>query len=118
MSDLLALSPDYLSLTNGALGNAGHASLSALKSLKQFSDTPVTAHMIGADKTKSQARAFAQVALDLGVSELLVLRGDARENQASDFCYASDLLFYLQSQFGGQALVDLICAALEKQRIS
>lgn len=78
LSDLSPFSPEFVSVTFGAGGSAREASVDALKALTRDPTAPViAAHLTAAAGSRSETLALAAEFADMGVTDLVALRGDA-----------------------------------------
>jgi len=75
-----ALNPGYFSVTYGALGTGQARSVRVVKDLLDVSDVPVAAHLTFEGSTIAEINDVALHLREIGVSRIVALRGDARED--------------------------------------
>ena len=97
------LSPKYISVTYGALGareGANERSLLALKKCcEYFPPSELVAHLVGASNNQTSVDNFVTTLSDMGISKILVLRGDIPAQDELVFQYSTDLLSYLKGKY-------------------
>ncbi len=105
VKELEALKPDYVSVTYGALGATQDKSLRIIEKIKAGSSFNVMAHYTCIGTKRSDADIFLAKLKELGIENILALRGDlpggegANIMEMSDFKYAVDLVKYIKSSF-------------------
>lgn len=77
---LETVSPAFFSITYGALGSGQQQSLTTVAEAAAETSVPIAAHLTFEGSTRDETRAVAQQFLDAGVTRLLALRGDARDD--------------------------------------
>ena len=78
---LETLKPEFFSVTYGALGSAGEASVDIVKELIGESQTPVAAHLTCIGMSKTELQNHIQRLATMGVKHIVALRGDCIEGQ-------------------------------------
>lgn len=100
ISEIAALKPDYMSVTYGAGGtNCGYAA--RIASIISESGVPSLSHLTCVGSSKADVKAHLTELNNLGVSNILALRGDLPNdfgNVCSDFTYASELTSFIKSE--------------------
>jgi len=76
LPQLVALRPDYCSVTYGAGGSTREKTLAIVEAIQRRHDLPAMAHLTCVGATESQLRTIAERARALGIRNLLALRGD------------------------------------------
>lgn len=103
-ASLAELSPDYISVTLGAGGNASlrQNTLFVADHLQNDHGIPAVAHLPAINFTKAEIREFLQALKQRGITRFLALRGDKCPNKTpkTDFTHASDLVEFVRG-FGG-----------------
>jgi len=93
LGQLETFNPAFLSITFGALGSGQQQSLTTVEQVAAETTTPIAAHLTFEGSTRDEVRANAQHFLEAGVTRLVALRGDAREDAAlaarRGTCYTS-----------------------------
>lgn len=94
--------PAFISVTYGAGGSSQGRSLKVITALSQVFN--VMAHFTCVNTRRDQIDSFMEKLKYLGVENVLALRGDVpsgmdKKDVLSDFCYASDLIEYLNSNY-------------------
>ena len=95
---LVAVEPDYISVTYGASGSTRESSRALVRSI--IAETPITAvaHLTCVGASRGEAAALVGEFLDEGVRSILALRGDPPKNQPDwvphpqGLAYASELV--------------------------
>ena len=77
MGQLELLSPEFFSMTYGALGSQRDHSISAVATMCKQQPVPVAAHLTSAGHTREYMLELAQHFHDEGVQRIVALRGDA-----------------------------------------
>lgn len=100
ISEIAALKPDYMSVTYGAGGtNRGYAK--QIAALISASNVTSLAHLTCVGSSKEYIKNHLAELKDLGISNILALRGDlpqGMESISSDFNYASELTEFIKSE--------------------
>jgi methylenetetrahydrofolate reductase (NADPH) len=93
LGQLETFDPAFVSITFGALGSGQLQSLTTVAQVAAETATPVAAHLTFEGSTRDEVRANARQFLDAGVTRLVALRGDAREDaqlaEKRGTCYQS-----------------------------
>ncbi len=93
---LETLQPEFFSITYGALGSAGEASVDIVKDLIGESQTPVAAHLTCVGMSKTELQNHIQRLATMGVKHIVALRGDGIEgqldHQGNGLRYAEELV--------------------------
>ena len=107
IEELKKLSPDYVSVTYGALGSSQDKSLSITRKIQNEIGLNVMAHYTCIGATHEKVDAFLKDLEDAGVVNILALRGDAPHGmdisealKESPFNYATDLVRYIREKTG------------------
>ncbi|MBQ3334966.1 MAG: methylenetetrahydrofolate reductase [Eubacteriaceae bacterium] len=84
--------PDYMSVTYGAGGDGGRYTADIAAHIKSRGVTPL-AHMTCVSATKESVKANLSTLRDIGVQNILALRGDLPDGyKPGDYRYAADLI--------------------------
>lgn len=96
--ELSACHPDWISVTFSAGGSGNSAATADIAGrIQAAGKTNALAHLTCLGSTKADVDAYIQKLCDLGVQNVLALRGDPRPGrEARDFAYAKDLIAYLK----------------------
>ena len=99
---LETLKPEFFSVTYGALGSAGEASVNIVKDLLAESQTPVAAHLTCVGLSRTELQSHIQRLATLGVKHIVALRGDCvegqLEHQHDGLRYAEELVKLINQQ--------------------
>ena len=101
LSHLYQFKPDFISCTYGA-GGSGAVRNIDLCNVIQKSKNLVMPHFTCIDSSKEQILSLASKYVDMGIENVLALRGDfpaGRDNTGGDFSHADELLGFLSPQF-------------------
>ena len=77
---LETLSPDFFSVTYGALGSASQASIDTVQQLRKDSTYPIAAHLTCAGQTKAELLQQLADYKSMGIQHIVALRGDMPES--------------------------------------
>lgn len=101
---LETLRPEFFSVTYGALGSAGEASVDIVKDLLAESQIPIAAHLTCVGMSKTELQNHIERLATLGVKHIVALRGDhiegQLEHQRDGLRYAEDLVKLINQQGG------------------
>lgn len=101
--ELVSLSPDFISVTYGAGGSVkDNRTVEVCKLIVQSGKSKPVAHLTCIGSTKEQIDEILQNLQNIGVADILALRGDRNPNVSheGDFKYASDLISYIRKKKG------------------
>jgi methylenetetrahydrofolate reductase (NADPH) len=98
-TELAQLGPDFMTVTYGAGGGNQEGTYEAVAYIAQKLHLPVVSHLTCVGATKARISTLLDRYADIGVTDILALRGDlpkdASTDQVSDFAYASSLVDFL-----------------------
>jgi methylenetetrahydrofolate reductase (NADPH) len=104
ISELKALNPDYVSVTYGALGSSQDKSLAIIKRIHDELSLEVMAHYTCIGGTKDGVHDFLAQLKEIGIDNILALRGDPPAGEkisealgSSPFKYAADLTEFIKA---------------------
>lgn len=108
---LAPLNPAYLSVTFGAGGSTLDATYETVKSLRRSTAVPVAPHISCMVKSREVLLAMLQSYRVMGIDRLVVLRGDRPDGMTGPgpFQYASELVAFIRSEFGGHFHIEVAC---------
>ena len=99
-------SPDYISVTYGALGNTLSNTAMIAKTIKDNTSAQPLAHLTCVASTRDKVDSVCNELKQYGVENILTLRGDIPKDTTtpifSDFKHASDLASYIKGKYNGQ----------------
>ncbi len=97
LAQLKDIRPDYISITYSAGGSKNSRTAELAKIVKDSYGIEPLAHLTCINSTKQEVGKALQDLVDIGVENVLALRGDRIEGQVrSDFAYASELVKYIK----------------------
>ena len=105
LSKLLAYNPHFITCTYGAGGSTRDRTLTTLEAVRSLTDIPIASHLTCVQATADEIQTYVQKAVDLGVSNIVAIRGDIPQGQESfevtegGFAYANELVGFLHQQF-------------------
>ena len=106
IKQLASYSPDYMSVTYGALGNTLSNTAMIAKNIKDNTDAMPLAHLTCVASTREKVDSVCDELRNYGVENILTLRGDIPKDTTSpifsDFKHASDLSSYIVSKYDGK----------------
>ncbi len=98
LTQLKDIRPDYISITYSAGGSKNSRTAELAKIVKDNYGIEPLAHLTCINSTRQEVGKALQDLVDIGVENVLALRGDRIEGQVrSDFAYASELVKYIKS---------------------
>ena len=100
VNTLAPLDPEFVSVTYGAGGTTRQLTHDAVETIHKTTGLKVAAHLTCVDATRAETLAIAQGYADVGVSDIVALRGDAPKGTAH----------YTPHPDGFESSVDLIAA--------
>jgi methylenetetrahydrofolate reductase (NADPH) len=108
---LAPLEPEYLSVTFGAGGSTLEATFETVAGLAARTDVPVAPHISCMAHSKDMLRKILESYADMGISRLVVLRGDRPEGTAGPgpFQYANELVAFIRDTFGDRFRIEVAC---------
>ena len=108
---LASLKPQYLSVTFGAGGSTLTATRDTVNALIQEAGVPVAPHISCMAQSREMLRALLQDYLQVGVTRLVVLRGDRPDGLSGTgpFQYANELVTFVREEFGDQFQIEVAC---------
>lgn len=109
---LLDLSPDFISVTYGAGGTAkDNRTVEVCRLIAESGKSTPVAHLTCIGAKKSEIDEILDKLTEIGVSDILALRGDRNPNvtHKGEFEYASDLIYYIKSKMGDKFNIMAAC---------
>lgn len=103
--------PSYITCTYGAGGSTQDRTLQIISQVHQKYDLPVATHLTCVGSTADEIRQYLQQAWDLGVENVVALRGDPPQGekkfQATEggFAYANELVEFVHQEFPEMGIV-------------
>ena len=105
IKQLASYSPDYMSVTYGALGNTLSNTAMIAKNIKDNTNALPLAHLTCVASTREKVDSVCDELKNYGVENILTLRGDIPKDTEtpifSDFKHASDLAAYIKTKYDG-----------------
>ena len=106
IKQLASYSPDYMSVTYGALGNTLSNTAMIARTIKENTNAEPLAHLTCVASTRDKVDSVCNELQSYGVQNVLTLRGDIPKDTTtpifSDFKHASDLAEYIKCKYNGQ----------------
>ena len=106
IKQLASYSPDYMSVTYGALGNTLSNTAMIARTIKENTNAEPLAHLTCVASTRDKVDCVCNELQSYGVQNVLTLRGDIPKDTTtpifSDFKHASDLAEYIKGKYNGQ----------------
>ena len=105
LGKLLDYNPQYITCTYGAGGSTRDRTLTTLEVVRALTDVPVASHLTCVQATAEDIRSYVEKAVDLGVGNIVAIRGDIPQGQdrfevtEGGFGYANELVEFLDSTF-------------------
>lgn len=99
LSNLTALSPDFISVTFSAGGSGNSDKTSTVASMvKNTYKTDAVAHLTCINSSRAEIDALTDTFIAEGIENVLALRGDIRDDKKTDFSHSSDLIPVLKEK--------------------
>lgn len=108
---LVEFRPSYITCTYGAGGSTQDRTLSVISEVRQKYELPVATHLTCVGSTAEQLREYLARAWELGVRNVVALRGDPPQGQdkfevtAGGFAYANELVEFIRGEFPDMGIV-------------
>lgn len=108
---LAEFKPSYITCTYGAGGSTQNRTLEVIAAVRQKYDLPVATHLTCVGSTADQLHDYLQRAWDLGVQNVVALRGDPPQGEetfqatAGGFSYANELVEFIRTEFPEMGIV-------------
>ena len=105
---LLQFAPSFITCTYGAGGSTQSKTLEVVARVHRETSLPVATHLTCVNRTAAQLADYLREALDLGVENVVALRGDPPQGEATfqaidgGFRYANELVAFIRQEFGTQ----------------
>lgn len=102
---LVAFDPSFITCTYGAGGSTQDRTLEVIGDVRKKHNLPVATHLTCVGRTAGQLRDYVCRAVELGVHNVVALRGDPPQGEtkftstAGGFSYANELVSYLRGEF-------------------
>jgi methylenetetrahydrofolate reductase (NADPH) len=97
IGELAVTQPDFISITNGALGGTRATTKDIVISQNSRWDFPVMAHLTCVGQRSVEISNLVDVYVSEGIENILALRGDG--DDGSDFAYAIDLVTFIKNRY-------------------
>lgn len=91
VNEIAAVGPHFMSVTYGAGGTSVGQTIAIAQAIER-SNRPALAHLTCIDTNESKISSVLNQLREVGVENILALRGDAVNGNNGDFMYASDLM--------------------------
>jgi methylenetetrahydrofolate reductase (NADPH) len=105
VAELVKFQPGYITCTYGAGGSTQDRTLEVISTVRQRHKLPVATHLTCVGRTPSQLRAYLSRAGELGIENVVALRGDPPKGEATfkpvegGFCYGNELVAFIRGEF-------------------
>ena len=107
--ELSAITPEFFSVTFGALGSSQDATFETITNLLNNTNIPIAPHLTCAGIKKSQATDLLDKYIELGVNRVMVLKGDPpkvrfpykNSRDQGDFRFANEMVEFIKEHYKG-----------------
>jgi len=105
LRELVAFQPDFITCTYGAGGSTRSKTLDIISRVHREFNLPVASHLTCVGCTVDDLRAYLREAWDLGIENIVALRGDPPRGEKAftavegGFTYANELVALIASEF-------------------
>ncbi len=105
ISNLMPLSPSYVSVTYGAGGTTRDLTHDLVVRIKKQTNITVVSHLTCVGSNRAEMHSILEKYQEAGIQNILALRGDPPKDQkdyvepANGFAYAADLVSYIKKHF-------------------
>jgi len=96
VEDVASLEPAFVSVTYGAAGSSRESSLSCLEALRKKTRLEIVAHLALANHTQAELLELVERISQLGIDNILALRGDGVEATYDRLCFAADFIHLIR----------------------
>ncbi len=109
LAKLDGTNPDFYSVTFGALGSAQDATFATINQLSAATSVPIAPHLTCVGSDKVQITKLLDEYIRLGVSRVVVLRGDIPPaiRDIGEFHYASELVEFIKNKYDNRFTIDV-----------
>lgn len=110
--ELVALEPEFFSVTFGAGGSTREKTFETVCQLKEQTGINTAPHISCIGASKQSLKQMLDRYQQHGINRLVVLRGDkpaAEDPLVSDFQYAYELVAFIKEQYGDQFTIEVAC---------
>lgn len=110
LEKLYTMQPDFISCTYGAGGTNAGRHMEICKAIHDSGKTMALSHFTCIGNTKEDIRRQMDKCLELGIDNLLALRGDIPqgwEGTRGDFSHASELIAFLREEYGDRFVIGM-----------
>ena len=99
--NLLEFNPDCFTVTFGAGGTTREKTIETVKIIQACTNKPVAAHISCIDSTRENILALCQAYLNLGIKNLVCLRGDIPSgmHEIGELKHANELVSFIRNNF-------------------
>ena len=107
---LLALAPEYVSVTFGAGGSTRSRTVGTVLEMVEQTGVPTAPHISCMSEDLESIRQLLETYADAGISRLVVLRGDRPSgSHGGVFDHAVDLVRYIRTHWGERFHIEVAC---------
>jgi len=99
VEDVASLEPAFVSVTYGAAGSSRESSLSCLRRLREKTRLEIVAHLALANHSEAELLELVDCISQLGIDNILALRGDAVHTSHEGLCFASDFIGLIRKHY-------------------
>jgi methylenetetrahydrofolate reductase (NADPH) len=105
VAELANFKPSYITCTYGAGGSTQDRTLEVISGVRKRHNLPVATHLTCVGRTPPELHAYLTKAAELGVDNVVALRGDPPKGEASfrpvdgGFRYANELVAFIRNEF-------------------
>ncbi|MCL2625414.1 MAG: methylenetetrahydrofolate reductase [Cystobacterineae bacterium] len=96
VEDVAALEPAFVSVTYGAAGSFRETSLSCLEQLRKKTRLEMVAHLALANHSQAELLGLVERIVQLGIENILALRGDAVQSTHDGLRFAADFIHLIK----------------------
>lgn len=110
VAELVKFAPSFITCTYGAGGSTQDRTLEVIAGVRQRHGLPVATHLTCVGRTPPELRAYLSKAAELGIENVVALRGDPPKGEtaftpmAGGFCYANELVAFIRQEFPGAGI--------------
>jgi methylenetetrahydrofolate reductase (NADPH) len=99
VEDVATLEPAFVSVTYGAAGSSRESSLSCLERLRKKTRLEIVAHLALANHSKAELLELIDRIVQLGIDNILALRGDAVPTTHDGLRFAADFIHLIRKHY-------------------
>lgn len=107
--EIAKLKPDFMSVTYGAGGGTSEYTASIASNIQKRENVPTLAHLTCVSSKKEKVHKQLSLLENYGIENIMALRGDRTDSDATDYHYASELIADIKNLCGDKFCIGGAC---------